>query len=231
MTRKSTDLKVLFEDNHLIAINKQPSELVQGDKTGDTCLADKIKEYLKDKYNKPGKVFLGVIHRLDRPSSGVVVFARTGKALARMNELFREKNIKKTYWAVVRNAPEAPSGSLVHYLSKNQKQNKSYTAAHEKAGYKQAILNYKMLASSDHYHLLEVDLETGRHHQIRAQLAAIGCPVKGDIKYGDRRTNKDASIHLHAREIAFIHPVSKEEICITAPPPGEALWNAFAELI
>jgi 23S rRNA pseudouridine1911/1915/1917 synthase len=219
--------RILYEDNHLIAVNKLPSEIVQGDKTGDEPLSEALKRYLKEKYHKPGNVFLGVIHRLDRPVSGVVVFAKTGKALARMNELVKQRALQKTYWAVVKNKPPQPEGKLIHYLTRNTKQNKSYVSKTPKPESKEAVLSYRLLASGERYHLLEVDLHTGRHHQIRAQLAAIGCPIKGDLKYGFPRSNPDASISLHARKVCFVHPVKKEKVEIVADPPSEKLWNYF----
>ena len=220
-------MEILFEDNHLIAINKKPSEIVQGDKTGDTPLSDFVKQYIKEKYKKPGEVFLGVTHRIDRPVSGVVIFARTSKALARINEMFREKEIKKTYWAVVKNKPKTNSGTLVHYLIKNEQTNKSRAYEKEMPDALKSELDYKIIFSSDNYHLLEINPRTGRHHQIRVQLAAVGSPIKGDFKYGFKRGNEDASIHLHARKAELIHPVSKELITIIANPPSEVLWNYF----
>lgn len=221
-------MNILYEDNHIIAINKTTSEIVQGDKTGDEPLSEKIKHYLKEKYNKPGEVFLGVTHRLDRPVSGVVLFARTSKALTRLNEMFKTKEVEKTYWAIVANKPEEPEGKLENYLVRNEKQNKSYAYTKEQPNSKKAILTYKLLASSERYHLLEINLETGRHHQIRSQLAAIGCPIKGDLKYGSPRSNPNGGISLHARKIKFTHPVSKEVIEITAPVPAdEKLWSVF----
>lgn len=223
--------KILYEDNHLIAVNKKPSDIVQGDKTGDEPLSEKIKRYLKEKYAKPGSVFCGVIHRLDRPVSGVTLFARTSKALARMNDMFRNREVKKIYWAVVKNKPVPESGYLVHYLKKKQQKNISYALNKETTKTQRAELSYKLLASSENYHLLEVIPFTGRHHQIRAQLSSIGCPIKGDVKYGFKRPNKDASIHLHARKIEFIHPVKKEPIAIIANPPDDALWNVFMKML
>lgn len=220
-------MKVLYEDNHIIIVDKSSSEIVQGDKTGDTPLVDTVKEYIKQKYQKPGNVFLGVVHRLDRPVSGVVVFARTGKALARLNEMFRTKDVHKTYWAIVTKRPPQPQGELVHWLVRNERQNKSYAYDKEVPQSKQAILDYRLIGSSDRYFLLEVDLKTGRHHQIRCQLSKMGCPIKGDLKYGAPRSNPDGSISLHARRIRFIHPVSKKEILIEAPLPKDTLWNAF----
>ena len=220
-------LEVLYEDNHIIAVNKKPSDIVQGDKTGDRPLGEFVKDYIKKKYNKPGDVFLGVVHRLDRPVSGVILFARTSKSLSRLNELFRSKQIQKTYWAVVKNKPNATKGILVHYLKKNQQNNKSTAFNREEDGTLKSELSYQLIKSLDKYYLLEVLPKTGRHHQIRVQLAKIGSPIKGDIKYGSDRTNKDASIHLHARKIEFVHPVKKEPISITAPPPEkDSIWKA-----
>ena len=220
------NLLVLFEDNHLIAINKRPGDIVQGDKTGDVPLSEIVKQYLKRKYNKPGAVFLGVAHRLDRPTSGIVIFARTSKALTRLNKIFAQQQAEKTYWAVVKSKPANNSDSLVHWLARNTKQNKSYAKSQEVPGAKKAVLSYDIKRQMNNYFLLEVRLETGRHHQIRAQLAAIGSPIKGDLKYGFDRSNKDGSIHLHARMISFIHPVRKETLEIVAPPPSDALWQA-----
>lgn len=219
------NLQVLFEDNHIIVVNKRPGDIVQGDKTGDKPLSEVVKSYLKEKYNKPGDAYLGVVHRLDRPTSGIVLFSKTSKALPRLNKLFQKKEAQKTYWAIVKNAPPKKSDTLVHFLKRNPKQNKSYAHIKEVPDSKEAILDYRMLKELDNYFLLEVDLHTGRHHQIRSQLSAIGSPIKGDLKYGFDRSNKDASIHLHARELKFIHPVKKEEIHIIAPPPDEVLWN------
>lgn len=226
MASTKSNLEVLFEDNHLIIINKQSGDIVQGDKTGDTPLSDIVKEYIKDKYSKPGNVFLGVVHRLDRPTTGVVVFARTSKALERFNKMLRDKTVKKTYWAVVKNKPKNDFDTLTGYLRKNPKNNKSTSYSSEIEGSKKAVLHYKILKSLDNYHLLEIDLETGRHHQIRCQLAAIGSPIKGDLKYGFDRSNKDASIHLHAQKIEFTHPVTKETVLITAPTPKDVIWEA-----
>lgn len=227
-------MTVLYEDNHIIAVNKTCSEIVQGDKTGDTPLSDTVKAYIKEKYHKPGDVFLGVTHRLDRPTSGVVLFARTSKALARLNDMFKSHNqIQKTYWAIVANAPAEPEGRLENYLIRNEKQNKSYIARVDKDGNpldrdaKRAVLTYKTIARGDRYTLLEINLETGRHHQIRCQLAAIGCPIKGDLKYGAKRSNPDGGISLHARRVEFVHPVSHEDIVITAPVPDDNLWHAL----
>jgi 23S rRNA pseudouridine1911/1915/1917 synthase len=224
-------MEVLYEDNHLIAVNKSCSEIVQGDKTGDIPLSETLKNYLKAKYNKPGKVFVGVVHRLDRPVGGVVLFAKTSKALSRLNEMFKRGEIHKTYWAIVKDAPQEPEGELIHYLVRNEKQNKSYAYPVEKPHSKKAILSYKIIGKSDRYCLLEIHLKTGRHHQIRCQLSYIGCPIKGDLKYGFDRSNKDGSICLHARKVSFIHPVSKEAITIVAPVPETPLnttWALFA---
>ena len=223
------NLQVLFEDNHLIIINKRVGDIAQGDKTGDKPLSDIVKEYIADKYNKPGNVFIGVVHRLDRPTSGIVIFARTSKALERLNKMLREKTIKKTYWAIVKNTPKKEKETLIHYLKKNPKNNKSTAFKTENEGSKKAVLHYQLIQKLDNYALLEIDLETGRHHQIRCQLASIGCPIKGDLKYGFKRSNKDGGIHLHARKIDFIHPVSKEEISIISPLPDDVIWNAVAE--
>jgi 23S rRNA pseudouridine1911/1915/1917 synthase len=223
-------LNILFEDNHVIVINKRASDIVQGDKTGDETLPDKIKAYLKEKYQKPGNVFCGVVHRLDRPTSGAVIFARTSKALERLNAQFRDKETNKIYWAIVEAKPEKTEGTLIHYLKKNEKQNKSYASLSETPGSKKAILHYKLIASSDKYHLLEVKLETGRHHQIRVQLSTIGCIIKGDVKYGARRPNNDGSVGLHARYLEFNHPTTKEVIKITAPVPEDALWKFFESI-
>ena len=220
-------MTVVYEDNHIIIVNKTASEIVQGDKTGDTPLSETVKQYLKEKYNKPGNVFIGVTHRLDRPVSGLVVFARTSKALARLNDMFRKGEVKKTYWALVKNTPKEPEGELTHYLVRNEKQNKSYAYDTEKPGSKIAVLHYKTIAHSDNYCLLEVDLKTGRHHQIRCQLAKMGCPIKGDLKYGYPRSNPDGSICLHARRVHFIHPVSKEPIDVEAPVPAGSFFEKF----
>ena len=218
---------VVYEDNHIIVVNKTSSETVQGDKTGDTPLSEMVKQYLKEKYNKPGNVFIGVTHRLDRPVSGLVVFAKTSKALPRLNEMFRNGEVKKTYWAIVKECPKETEGELVHYLVRNEKQNKSYAYDKEVKNSKKAVLHYKLIGHSQNYYLLEVDLKTGRHHQIRCQLAKMGCPIKGDLKYGFPRSNPDGSICLHARTVQFVHPVSKEMIQLTAPVPEGNLWNGF----
>lgn len=220
-------MTVLYEDNHIIIVNKSSSEIVQADKTGDTPLSEMVKAFLKEKYNKQGNVYIGVTHRLDRPVSGIVVFAKTSKALARLNDMFAKKDVKKTYWAIVCKMPPQEEGQLVNYLVKNEKQNKSYAYDKEVPNSKKSILNYKLIGKSDRYCLLEVDLQTGRHHQIRCQLAKIGCVIKGDLKYGAERSNKDGSISLHARSISFTHPVSKQEINVVAPCPNDELWNYF----
>ena len=220
------NLQVLFEDNHLIVINKRPGDIVQGDKTGDKPLSDTVKAYLKKKYNKPGNVYLGVVHRLDRPTSGIVVFAKTSKALPRLNKMFAEKDAKKTYWAVVKNRPDEPEKKLVHWMTRNTKQNKSYANSKEVTDSKKAILSYRLIKKLDNYYLLEIDLETGRHHQIRSQLTAIGSPIKGDLKYGFNRSNENGSIHLHARKLKLMHPVKKELLEIIAPLPNDPIWNA-----
>ena len=220
-------MEVVYEDNHLIIVNKQSGEIVQGDKTGDRPLSDIVKDYIKEKYQKPGAVFLGVVHRLDRPVSGLVVFARTSKALARLNKMFAEGEVHKTYWAIVKNAPRTSEGTLEHWLVRNEKQNKSYAYDHERPDAKKAILKYRTISHSDHYTLLEVNLMTGRHHQIRCQLAAMGCPIKGDLKYGAPRSNPDGSISLMSKRVEFIHPVSKETIVVEAPLPDDALWQTL----
>lgn len=220
-------MTVVYEDNHIIIVNKTASEIVQGDKTGDVPLSETVKQYLKEKYHKPGNVFIGVTHRLDRPVSGLVVFAKTSKALSRLNEMFKNSEVKKTYWAIVKQTPAETEGELVNYLVRNEKQNKSYAYDTEKSGSKKAILHYRLIARSDNYSLLEVDLKTGRHHQIRCQLAKMGCPIKGDLKYGFPRSNPDGSICLHARRVRFVHPVSKELIDVVAPVPSDNLWRSL----
>ena len=222
-----SNLQVLHEDNHLIVVNKRVGDIVQGDKTGDKPLSDVVKEYIKDKYNKPGEVFLGVVHRLDRPTTGIVVFARTSKALTRMNELFSNRETQKTYWAIVKNKPLNTEDKLVHYLKRNEKNNTSKAHSREVPESKLASLDYKTIATLQNYYALEINLHTGRHHQIRAQLAAIGSPIKGDLKYGFDRSNPDGGIHLHARKLVFVHPVTKENINIIAPTPKDVIWNAF----
>ncbi|MFI1773519.1 RluA family pseudouridine synthase [Thalassobellus citreus] len=221
-----SNLQVLFEDNHIIVVNKRAGDIVQGDKTGDKPLSDVVKEYIKDKYNKPGNVYLGTVHRLDRPTTGLVIFAKTSKVLPRINALFVSKDIQKTYWTIVKNKPKKDNDTLINWLKKNPKNNKSTAYSKEIKDSKKAILHYKLLKKLDNYFLLEINLETGRHHQIRSQLSNIGSPIKGDLKYGFDRSNKDASIHLHARYIEFIHPVKKEPITITAPLPKDSIWDA-----
>ncbi|KAB8153064.1 RNA pseudouridine synthase [Kordia sp. TARA_039_SRF] len=220
------NLQVLHEDNHIIIVNKRAGDIVQGDKTGDKPLSDVVKEYIAEKYNKPGNVYLGVVHRLDRPTTGIVVFARTSKALPRLNKLFAEKKAKKTYWAVVKHSPPKSHDTLTHWLRKNPKNNKSTAFSKKVTNSKKAVLEYSIKKKLDNYVLLEVALHTGRHHQIRVQLSSIGCIIKGDLKYGADRSNKDASIHLHARKLAFTHPVKKEVLEIVAPLPDDAVWNA-----
>jgi len=217
---------VLYEDNHLLIVNKRPGDIVQGDKTGDKPLSEVVKSYIADKYDKPGAVYLGVVHRLDRPTSGIVVFARTSKALSRLNKMFAERETKKTYWAIVKNLPEKPKDRLVHFLKRNPKQNKSYANIHEVPDSKKAILSYEVIKELNNYYLLKIALETGRHHQIRSQLSGINSPIKGDLKYGFDRSNKDGSIHLHARELTILHPVKKELLSIVASPPNDPIWNA-----
>ena len=221
-------MNILYEDNHIIIVNKAAGEIVQGDKTGDEPLVETVKRFIKERDNKPGAVFLGVVHRLDRPVSGVVVFAKTSKALSRMNAMFASGDVHKTYWAITRNRPAEPEALLTHYINSVERNNKSYASLTPKAGAKEARLRYRQIAAGDRYFLLEVNLMTGRKHQIRVQLSSIGCPVKGDLKYGDKRSNPDGSISLHARRIQFMHPVSKKEIDVTAPvPTGDALWAAL----
>ena len=220
-------MTVVYEDNHIIVVNKTASEIVQADKTGDTPLSETVKQYLKEKYQKPGNVFLGVTHRLDRPVSGLVIFAKTSKALTRLNEMFRAGEVKKTYWAVVKNAPKESEGELVHFLVRNEKQNKSYAYDKEVPNSKKAVLDYRLIGRSENYYLLEVDLKTGRHHQIRKKKKKMGCPIKGDLKYGSPRSNPDGSICLHARRVRFVHPVSKELIELKAPLPEGNLWKGF----
>lgn len=224
------NLKVLYEDNHLIAVQKVAGDLVQADKTEDETLADKVKDYIKVKYKKPGDVYLGIIHRLDRPVGGVVVFARTSKALVRMNKLFQEKEIQKTYWAIVESKPPELEETLVHYLKKNQEKNKSRGYDKEVKGGKRAELDYKLLGRSKNYYYLEIKPKTGRHHQIRVQLSTVGCIIKGDVKYGGKRTNRDGSIHLHGRSLSFVHPVTKEPVTIISKPPSDPLWDEMLTL-
>jgi len=225
MKSSKDNLQILYEDNHIILINKRAGDIVQGDITGDTPLSEIVKQYIAKKYQKKGNVFLGVVHRLDRPTSGVLIFARTSKALERLNKMLRDKLIQKTYWAIVKNKPEEKKATLTHYLKKNPKNNKTTVFTKESEGSKKAILHYNLIKELDNYYLLEIDLETGRHHQIRAQLSAINCPIKGDLKYGFNRSNKGGGISLHAREITFTHPVSKELIHITAETPDDPIWN------
>lgn len=222
-------MKVVYEDNHIIIVNKRSGEIVQGDKTGDKPLSDLVKEYIKEKYNKPGNVFLGVVHRLDRPVSGLVVFAKTSKALSRLNDMFRTGDVHKTYWAITKRRDIAPEGTLTDWLTRNERQNKSYAHDREVAGAKKAVLKYKVRSVSDNYMLLEVTLLTGRHHQIRCQLAHMGCPIKGDLKYGAPRSNPDGSISLHSRRVEFVHPVSKEQICVEAEVPADRLWEEITK--
>ena len=219
-------MKVLYEDNHIIVINKAAGEIVQGDKTGDTPLCDTMKQYLKEKYAKPGNVFIGLPHRLDRPVSGIVVFAKTSKALERLNTMFRDGAVKKVYWAITKGRPIPAQGEISSWILRNEKMNKSFSYPKEVKGSKRAILHYRLAAASQNYNLIEVELKTGRHHQIRCQLSSIGCPIKGDLKYGAQRSNPDGSISLHARYIEFTHPVSKELIAVTAPLPGDRLWQS-----
>ena len=221
-------MQTLYEDNHIIIDSKRAGEIVQGDKTGDTPLSETVKSYIKEKYQKPGDVFLGVVHRLDRPVSGIVLFARTSKALTRLSEMFRTRAVQKTYWAIVGNQPPQEEGTLTHWLTRNPKNNTARAYDKEVPNSKQAILDYRVIAKSDRYWLLEIDLHTGRHHQIRCQLAKIGCPIKGDLKYGSPRSNPDGSISLHARRITFEHPVSHLQIDVTAPVPDDNLWQAIS---
>ena len=222
-------LNILFEDNHLIIVNKHSGDIVQADKTGDKPLVDKVKEYVKEKYQKPGDVFLGIPHRIDRPTTGIVIFCRNSRSLERMNQMFKDKIIKKTYWAIVKTRPPADEGKLIHFMKRNEQQNKSYAADRESPGAQRAELDYRLISKSDRYFLLEIDLQTGRHHQIRAQLAKIGSPIKGDLKYGFDRSNEDASISLHARQVEFIHPSKKIPVTVTAPVPDDQLWKFFEE--
>lgn len=219
------NLQILHEDNHIIVVNKRVGDIVQGDKTGDKPLSEVVKEYIKEKYNKPGEVFLGVVHRLDRPTTGIVVFARTSKALTRLNELFSNRETQKIYWAVVKNKPPKDADTLVHFLKRNEKNNTSKAHLKEIPESKKASLDYKIIKALDNYFVLEINLHTGRHHQIRSQLAAIGCPIKGDLKYGFDRSNPDGGIHLHARKLTFVHPVSKEPLEIIAKTPNDVIWN------
>ena len=223
--------EVVYEDNHIIIVNKHPGEIVQGDKTGDEPLSETIKRYLKEKYAKPGNVFCGVVHRLDRPVGGLVIFAKTSKALSRLNDMFRNGEVHKTYWAISRNRPPEEAGELTHYLTSVERSNKSFVSTTPRPNAKEARLRYRLLSSSERYHLIEVELLTGRKHQIRTQLSAIGCPIKGDLKYGDKRSNPDGSISLMARHLEFIHPVSKQKISLDAPVPDDNLWQALAQAI
>lgn len=225
ITSNKNNLQVLYEDNHIIAVNKRVGDIVQGDKTGDKPLSDIVKEYIKEKYNKPGEVFLGVVHRLDRPTSGIVVFARTSKALERLNKMFSERETQKTYWTVVKNRPPENEATLIHFLTRNEKNNTSKAHLKEVTNSKKASLHYKIVKELNSYFVLEIELHTGRHHQIRAQLQAINCPIKGDLKYGFDRSNPDGGIHLHAQKLTFIHPVSKENITLIAPTPNDVIWN------
>lgn len=227
----NVDLDILFEDNHLIIVNKRSGEIVQGDKTGDEPMSEKVKRYIKQKYNKPGDVFIGTPHRIDRPTSGIVIFAKTSKALMRLNKMFQDKEIQKTYWAIVKNPPKNKEGKLVHYLKKNEAKNKSFAQETMFQGAKVAELTYKVIFDFDNYFLLEILPKTGRHHQIRVQLSEMGCPIKGDLKYGFNRSNKDASISLHARKISFLHPVRKEQMEVVAPVPSDdPLWVKANEM-
>jgi 23S rRNA pseudouridine1911/1915/1917 synthase len=224
-------VEILFEDNHLIIVNKKPGDLTQGDKSNDHTLGDRVKDYLKKKYNKPGQAFLGITHRLDRPTSGVIIFTKTSKALSRMNEMFKKNEIKKTYWAIVKLVVDKASGKLEDYLTKNPKQNKSYVTSSLNKKAKKAILYYESILNLDNYSLLKIKLETGRHHQIRTQLSKIGMFIKGDLKYGFPRPNSNGSIHLHSRKTIFIHPVTKKEIIIVAPPPVDKIWDKCLKMI
>jgi 23S rRNA pseudouridine1911/1915/1917 synthase len=221
---------ILYEDNHLIAVNKRPGDIVQGDKSGDVALLDVVREYIRVKYNKPGEAYAGLIHRLDRPVSGVVLFARTSKSLARMNKLIRERSIEKTYWAITQQLPDPPLDRLQHWMVKDEAKNKSFVIRSSRPGAKEAILDYRLLGVGERYAFVEVLLHSGRHHQIRVQLSHIGCPIKGDLKYGAERSNPDGSLSLHARSLKFIHPVHQNEMHIIAPPPEDRLWKAFSEI-
>ena len=225
-----SNLKVLYEDNHIIAVNKRNSDIVQSDISGDQTLCDVVKQYVRVKYNKPGMAFIGTIHRLDRPVSGVILYSRTTKALNRLSNMFKYREVQKTYWAVVRNKPPKMEDVVINHLEKNERQNKSYASDHPSPKRKESELRYKVVGNSNHYWFVEIYPKTGRHHQIRATLASLGCPIKGDIKYGDKRTNENASIHLHARKIEFIHPVKNTPLCIIAPPPEDALWDEFVKI-
>jgi len=229
MDRSPVDLRILYEDNHIIAVNKAVGDLVQADRSGDPCLADRVKLYIRYKYGKRGNVFLGIAHRLDRPCSGVVLFARTSKALTRLNAMFRDNRVQKQYWAVVRTMPPKPADTLVHYLKRNTRQNKTYLRDAPWAGAKEARLSYRWVLAVQRYHLLEIELHTGRHHQIRAQLSAIGCPIKGDLKYGFPRSNRDGGIHLHARRVCLEHPVRHVPLQVLGDPPADAVWDAVRQ--
>lgn len=226
---RKTALEILYEDNHLIAVNKNNNDIVQQDNTGDPSLEDRVKEYIKNKYNKPGNVFLGVCHRIDRPVSGVVLFAKTSKALVRLNKMFQESSVRKIYWAIVKNKPANESDTLVHYIDRNTQKNKSVALIKPSKSSKRAELDYEILHSSENYYLLQINLKTGRHHQIRAQLSKIGSPIKGDLKYGFDRSNPNGGISLHSRSVAFIHPVTNQQIIIEATPPDDSLWNFFCQ--
>jgi 23S rRNA pseudouridine1911/1915/1917 synthase len=226
-----SNLQIIHEDNHIIVINKRVGDIVQGDKTGDKPLSEIVKEYIKEKYNKPGEVFLGVVHRLDRPTTGIVVFARTSKALTRLNELFKNRETQKKYWAIVKNKPQKPEDTLTHYLKRNEKNNTSKAHINEVSDSKIASLDYKIIQELTNYYALEINLHTGRHHQIRAQLSVIGCPIKGDLKYGFDRSNSDGGIHLHARQIDFVHPVTKEKMTFIAQVPDELIWKVVEKNI
>lgn len=221
-------MKVLYEDNHIIIVFKESGEIVQGDKTGDTPLSETVKEWIRHKYNKPGNVFLGVVHRLDRPVAGLVVFGKTSKATSRLSKMFRDGDVHKTYWAIVQNCPDAQERTLVNWIVRNEQKNKSFAYDHEVPNSKKAVLSYKVIGNSERYTLLEVNLLTGRHHQIRCQLAHIGCPIKGDLKYGARRSNPDGSISLLSHKVEFVHPVSHKQISVTSPLPDDNLWHAIA---
>jgi 23S rRNA pseudouridine1911/1915/1917 synthase len=226
-----TETDILYEDNHVIAVKKKTGELVQADKTGILPLAEHCADYIKHKYNKPGNAYIGIVHRIDRPVTGVILFAKSSKGLERFNLMFKEKTIHKKYWAIVKELPPKEQDTLIHYIRRNTKQNKSYAYDKEVAHSKRAELDYRLIASSDRYYLLEIVLKTGRHHQIRSQLSKIGCPIKGDKKYGYKKPNKDASIHLHARSVEFVHPVKKESVYIECQVPDENLWKAFEEIV
>ena len=224
------NLRVLYEDNHIVAVNKRNSDIVQSDISGDKTLCEVVKDHIRIRYNKPGKAFIGTVHRLDRPVSGVILYARTTKALNRLTNMFKYREVQKTYWAVVHNEPPQLEGTVTNYLWKNAKQNKSFTFNEPGEGRKESELAYKVIGKGSHYTFVEIYPKTGRHHQIRATMASIGCPIKGDVKYNAKRTNENASIHLHARKIEFLHPVRKTPITILAPPPDDALWNEFIRL-